>query len=68
MQDVADNAAWDQWVSIYPNMNEENFIPFGKFKDKQQEPSGITTDKTLEEIEEEMLKVVAAYENGVKKE
>lgn len=25
--------AWDMWLTLYPNMNEEKFMPFSEFHD-----------------------------------
>lgn len=44
---------WDQYVSIYPYMNEENFISFEEFKDKTVKPveSTRTKEDVLGEVE-----------------
>jgi len=40
----AENSLWQMWLTIYPNMTEENFISFAEYKDmavknaKQKEP------------------------------
>lgn len=50
------------WLSVYPNMKKENFIPFDQFKAKVIRPHA--SYKTKEEIEAEFEKVIKAYEKG----
>lgn len=58
-----DNAAWDLWKAIYPFMAIEWLKPikFEKFKEELFQKQYRYTQKPLEEIEQEMLAVVAAY-------
>lgn len=39
---------WNQYVSIYPYMNEENFISFEEFKDKTVKP--VEPTRTKEDV------------------
>lgn len=60
---------WSAWLTLYPNMqDEETFIPFEEFKKRTLERSAIrASSKSPEEIEDEMDKIIAAYESGVTK-
>lgn len=56
--------AWELWKSMYPNMMAgfQKFIRFEDFKAKLFQKQYQYTEKTSEEIEEEMLAVVALHE------
>lgn len=58
-----EQAAWDLWTKMYPFMAIEWLKPikFEEFKRKLFQPQYRYTKKSLEEIEKEMLAVVAAY-------
>jgi len=53
---------WTMWMSLYPMMatKQIEFIQFSKFKDDLI--TNKYTDVSLEEVEDEMLKVVEQYE------
>lgn len=45
--------AWEMWISLYPHMKKENFIPFSEFYKQQIEPISIRpTEEILAEVEE----------------
>ena len=54
-----ENDAWDMWLTLYPKMTKEDFMSFEDFKKEVIKPVVRTSNKTREEIEEEMLKIVA---------
>jgi hypothetical protein len=54
-----ENDAWDMWLTLYPRMNKENFMSFEDFKKEVIKSAVRVSNKTKEEIEEEMLKIVA---------
>jgi len=58
-----EQAAWELWKTLYPFMAIEWLKPikFEEFKRKLFQPQYRYTKKSLEEIEKEMLAVVAAY-------
>ena len=58
-----EQAAWELWNSLYPFMAMEwiNHIKFEEFKDELFQKQYQYTQKSLDEIEEEMLAVVARY-------
>jgi len=58
-----EKTAWDIWLSRYPYMTKENFVPFNEFKNQLYSPCKQYTQKPKEEIQEEMLQVVARHEN-----
>lgn len=41
---------WEVWLSIYPNMTKENFIPFEKFKNKTSINENTKKELTSKEI------------------
>lgn len=60
-----DQAAWELWSGLYPFMATgfiKEIINFDEFKNKIFEKQYQYTQKSLEEIEKEMLEVVAKYE------
>lgn len=59
-----EQSAWDLWTSIYPSMTTGHvkFMSFLEFKEKLYQPKQEPSDKSVEEIEEEMAAVMAAYE------
>lgn len=58
-----EQAAWELWKTLYPFMAMEwlKNIKFEDFKNKLFQKQYKYTQKSLEEIEEEMLAIVAAY-------
>ena len=56
-----EQAAWELWTNMYPFMTKETFIKFDDFKRKLFQPQYRYTKKSLEEIEKEMLAVVAKH-------
>lgn len=59
-----EQTAWELWISKYPWMDEENFISFDEFKAGLFEREH--TEISYEDIENEMDRVVKAYEGQVK--
>lgn len=59
-----EQAVWDLWKGLYPFMMMEliEFKPFDKYKNELIKPNMKYTNKTLEEIEKEMMDIVALYE------
>ena len=57
-----EQAAWELWKTLYPFMAIEWLKPikFEEFKRKLFQPQYRYTQKSLDEIEKEMLAVVAA--------
>jgi len=53
---------WSMWMSLYPMMatKQIEFVQFSKFKNNLIKKK--YTDVSLEDVEEEMLKVVEQYE------
>ena len=44
--------AWEMWLTLYPNMTKENFMPFSEFFRMQKEPiSKRPKEDILEEVE-----------------
>lgn len=58
-----EKAAWELWTKMYPFMAIEWLKPikFEEFKNKLSEKQYQYTQKSLEEIEQEMLAVVAKH-------
>ena len=58
-----EQAAWDLWTEMYPYMALEWLKPikFEEFKNKLFQKQYRYTQKSLDEIEEEMLAIVAAH-------
>lgn len=56
-----EKAAWELWCGMYPFMTKETFIKFEDFKAKLFQRQYRYTQKSLEEIEKEMLAVVAKH-------
>lgn len=47
-----ENRYWEMWLTLYPNMNKENFMPFSEFFIKQTKPiSKRPKEDILEEVE-----------------
>lgn len=46
--------AWDMWLTRYPYMTQENYIPFNQFYQKQSQPISNRSD---EEILKESLEI-----------
>ena len=49
-----ENKLWQQWLVIYSNMSEENFISFEDFKKESMKPAPAKVDieQVLKEAEE----------------
>jgi hypothetical protein len=61
IEEEAEGAAWDVWVSLYPGFTKDTFVPFSEFKDSKIK----TVDKkkmSLQEVEAEALSVVCQYQ------
>lgn len=58
-----EKAAWELWTKMYPYMALKWLKPikFEDFKNKLFQKQYRYTQKSLDEIEEEMLAIVAAY-------
>ena len=58
-----EQVAWELWKTLYPFMAMEwlKNIKFEEFKSKLIQKQYQYTQKSLDEIEEEMLAIVAAY-------
>ena len=58
-----EQAAWEMWTSIYPYMYMKwvDFVKFDDFKNKLIQKKYKYTQKSLDEIENEMLSIVARY-------
>ena len=54
-----ENKLWELWKLQYPQMDEESFITFEEYKNKNIKKQ--TTQKTYEEIEKEMEEVEKAF-------
>jgi hypothetical protein len=50
MEQKQDKRDWEVWLSIYPNMTKENFIPFEKFKNKNISKDNVKKELTSKEI------------------
>ncbi len=52
-EDDFEKRLWDQYVSIYPYMNDDNFISFEEFKNKAVKPvePARTKEDVLGEVE-----------------
>lgn len=59
-----DQAAWDMWISLYPLMNIQMVKPqkFTEFKDALTKFNVRYSQKTDQEVIDEMLALVAQYE------
>jgi hypothetical protein len=58
-----EQAAWELWTGMYPFMTMKwiDFVKFDEFRNKLFQKNYKYTQKSLDEIETEMLAVVAAY-------
>lgn len=62
---------WDMWISIYPNMDKNTFIPFEKFRATKQIQQNKNITLTNDEIiakAEELRKIHQGIHEGVKKD
>jgi hypothetical protein len=51
IEEISKQKDWEMWLTLYPNMNKENFIPFDKFrKGKTNTAAQTKKPKTKEEI------------------
>jgi hypothetical protein len=60
---------WEMWLTLYPNMDKKNFIPFEKFKSKQRtgKPKKILSNNEIIEKAEEIRKLHQGKHEGVVK-
>lgn len=58
-----EQAAWELWKALYPQMviGLIKFVKYDEFKNKLIQKQYQYTQKSLDEIEEEMSAIVAAY-------
>ena len=58
-----EQAAWELWTGMYPFMTMKwiDFVKFDEFRNKLFQKNYKYTQKSLEEIEKEMLAVVAKH-------
>ncbi len=54
---------WDKWLTLYPNMTEEEFISFDEFKDMHKPKKKINKKK----IDKNVNKINEAYKKAVRK-
>lgn len=54
--------AWDMWLTLYPKMTKDTFTSFEDYKKELFKPNVKHTEKTAEEITEEMMAVVSVHE------
>ncbi|TYS91895.1 hypothetical protein [Rossellomorea aquimaris] len=47
-ENIAESRVWEQWLSVYPNMEEETFIPYSKYLEELKKPP--KKQKTDEEV------------------
>jgi hypothetical protein len=67
----SERSAWEMWLTLYPNMDKKNFIPFSKFYQKQTEPQIRKATLTNEEIiakNEELRLAHQGKHKGIKTE
>lgn len=59
-----ENLIYDLWKSLYPKMisGEMEFIEYSAYKEKVIKKKDKFTNITYEEVENEMARVIAAYE------
>lgn len=59
-----EQAAWELWTGMYPFMTMKwiDFVKFDEFRNKLFQKNYKYTQKSLEDIEKEMLAVVAKHE------
>ena len=49
--------AWQMWVSVYPDMDKNSFIPFSKFYEKSKIAKIPKQQKTAKELLEQAEKI-----------
>ena len=57
------------WISIYPNMDKNTFVPFDKFRSKshpQQTQTKLTNEEIIEKANELMMFHQGKHEGVVK--
>lgn len=59
---------WEMWISIYPNMDKNTFVPFEKFRSKAQpqKQNNLTSQEILEKADELMRYHQGKHEGVVK--
>lgn len=53
-----ENSAWELYLTIYPNMTEETFIPFEDYYNKKRMK---IRDKTEEEILKDVKEIIDTF-------
>jgi len=67
IEKTVEHKDWEVWLSVYPNMTEETFVPFGKFKERKPEKPK-KPKQTAEEMiakAEELRKIHQGIHEGV---
>ena len=57
-----EDAAWDVWVGMYPFMTEETFKTFEEFRDEACQATVQYSEKSDEEVMEEMTRIAESHE------
>jgi hypothetical protein len=47
---IHEKYAWDQWLTVYPNMTKENFVSFNDFLKQLKTPHRLKDRRSDEEI------------------
>ena len=50
MKKIQEQKDWEMWLTLYPNMTKENFIPFEKFRNKTIDEKETKKELTSAEI------------------
>ena len=45
-----DDLIWQMWLSCFPNMTKENYVPFDEYKNKLMRKSAPRREQTTEEM------------------
>lgn len=53
-----EKAAWEQYLTVYPNMDEQSFVSFADYKKKIMVKPEKKTQKTNAEIMDELMPLV----------
>ena len=60
---VIEKQCWDMWISLYPNFNKSNFLPFSEFMKKQRTPQSKPKSITKEEILKQAEEIKRLHQN-----
>lgn len=65
LEQEREDAVLEQWQSLYPWMAAGllQFKPYGEFRQELLRPQVRHSDKSFEEITDEMMRVVVSYES-----